>query len=77
MQFLERILHRVRIRMADLARFQENGAEAALAPGADRLFALIPNYFGVIENVRREMLLEIREAHRVACRCRQLERGSR
>ena len=59
--FKRRVLHCLRIGVANFRRLQQQGAESPFAPRAYRVLAIVPEYFGVIEDLRRKMSFEIRE----------------
>ncbi len=54
-----RVLHGLAVGIANLGRIQQQGAQAALAPRANRLLAIVPNYLGVIADLRRKILFEV------------------
>ena len=54
-------LHRLAIGITHFGRVQQQRTQTAFAPCADRLFAVVPDYFRMIEDLRGKMLFQIRE----------------
>src|SRR5258708_12189899 len=57
------ILQGLWIGIANLGRFQDQGTQSALAPRTNHLLAIVPNYLGLLEDLRRKILFEVRVAH--------------